>query len=114
MEYIIARLIQAFEQGKMTRRDLVRSLAMAATAASAVGTTPAVTPAADNQILKAIAIDHISMQCKDYPKERDFYSSLLGMEVSNDDGKSCNLRVGESVLVLRNAGVRLVQGPGGN
>ena len=35
MEHIIAKLLQDFEQGKMNRRQLIQSLAMAATAASA-------------------------------------------------------------------------------
>ena len=39
MEHIIAKLLQDFEQGKMSRRQLVQSLAMAATS-SLVCTNP--------------------------------------------------------------------------
>ena len=42
MEHMIARLLQDFEQGKMTRRQLIQSLALAATAASAVRPAAAV------------------------------------------------------------------------
>jgi hypothetical protein len=41
MESIIAKLLQDFEQGKMTRRQLIRSLSIAATAASAAKAAPA-------------------------------------------------------------------------
>src|SRR5271169_5716859 len=37
MESLIAQLLQNFEQGKMTRRQLIQSLALAATAAAGVG-----------------------------------------------------------------------------
>ena len=36
MEHIIAKLLQDFEQGRMNRRQLIQSLAMAAAAASAI------------------------------------------------------------------------------
>ena len=35
MEAIIAKLLQDFEQGKMSRRQLIRSLAVTASAAAA-------------------------------------------------------------------------------
>ena len=48
MEHIIAKLLQNFEDGKMTRRQLIQSLALAATAASATGAVPVSTAATDN------------------------------------------------------------------
>ena len=35
MEHIMAKLLQDFEQGKMNRRQLIQSIAIAATAAAA-------------------------------------------------------------------------------
>jgi catechol 2,3-dioxygenase-like lactoylglutathione lyase family enzyme len=40
---------------------------------------------------------------KDYAKTRDFYVDLLGMKVSGDTGKQCNLSFGDSFLLARNA-----------
>ena len=40
MEHIIAKLLQDFEQGMMTRRQLIQSLALTATAASAASAAP--------------------------------------------------------------------------
>jgi len=104
MEHIIGRLLQDYEHGKMTRRQLIQTLAFAATAASTVRTAEAAAPAS------AININHVSMQVADYTKTRDFYAGLFGMKVTNDDGKTqCRLTFGDNIIIARNAGSR----PGG-
>src|SRR5262245_48693506 len=100
MEYIIGRLLQDYEHGKMTRRQLIQALALTATAASAA--TPAQAAPAN-----AVAINHVSMQVADYKKTRDFYAGLFGMKVTEDDGKiQCRLEFGPNILVARNASSR--------
>jgi catechol 2,3-dioxygenase-like lactoylglutathione lyase family enzyme len=99
MEQIIGKLLQDFEQGKMSRRQLIQSLAMAASVAGA--TTPAT--AAEGKGFKAVTVNHISYQVADYTKTRDFYVDLLGMKVSQDTGRQCNLAFGDSFLLPRNA-----------
>ena len=100
MENIIANLLQEFERGKMTRRQLIQSLALAATAASAASAAPAA--AAEGKVLKATYINHVSYQVADYAKTRDFYAGLFGMTVSEDDGKQCRLTFGDNILIARN------------
>ena len=92
MEHIIAKLLQDFERGHMTRRQLIQSLAMAATAAGASAATAA---AADGKGFKAVAVNHISFQVADYGRTRDFYADLLGMKVLKDTGRQCNLAFGD-------------------
>jgi catechol 2,3-dioxygenase-like lactoylglutathione lyase family enzyme len=99
MEHIIAKLLQDFEQGKMNRRQLIQSLALAATAAGAA--TPVA--AAEAKHFQAVTVNHISYVVADYAKTRDFYSDLLGMKVSHDDGKQCYLSFGDTFLLPRNA-----------
>ena len=100
MENIIARLLGDFENGRMTRRQLIQSLALAATAASGASAAVASVPAAGG--FKTISVDHISYQVSDYARTRDFYADLLGMTVANDNGtNSCELQFGESVLISR-------------
>jgi catechol 2,3-dioxygenase-like lactoylglutathione lyase family enzyme len=99
MEQIIGKLLQDFEQGKMSRRQLIQSLAMAASVAGA--TTPV--SAAEGKGFKAVTVNHISYQVADYTKTRDFYVDLLGMKVSQDTGRQCNLAFGDSFLLPRNA-----------
>ena len=104
MEHIISRLLQDFERGKITRRQLIQTLALTATAASTMATAEAAAPA------NATYINHVSMQVADYTKTRDFYSGLFGMKVTEDDGKTqCRLTFGDNILIARNASSR----PGG-
>jgi catechol-2,3-dioxygenase len=104
MEHVISRLLQDYERGKVTRRQLIQALALTATAASTLGTAEAASPA------NAISINHVSMQVTDYTKTREFYAGLLGMKITNDDGKTqCRLVFGDNILIARNAGSR----PGG-
>jgi catechol 2,3-dioxygenase-like lactoylglutathione lyase family enzyme len=98
MENIIAKLLQDFEQGKMNRRQLIQSLALAATAAGAEQASAA------GKGFKAVAVNHISYQVADYKKTRDFYADLLGMEVRHDNGRECYLVFGGNThLIPRNA-----------
>ena len=103
MEHIINRLLQDYERGKLTRRQLIQTIALGATAATTVGTAEAA-PA------NATYINHVSMQVADYRKTRDFYAGLFGMKVTDDDGKTqCRLTFGSNIIVPRNAASR----PGG-
>jgi catechol 2,3-dioxygenase-like lactoylglutathione lyase family enzyme len=99
MENIIAKLLQDFELGKMTRRQLIQSLAITATAASAVNVTPA--EAAEGKPLNVTNINHVSYQVTDYAKTRDFYAGLFNMKVTEDDGKQCRLTFGDNILIVR-------------
>jgi catechol 2,3-dioxygenase-like lactoylglutathione lyase family enzyme len=99
MENLIEKLLHDFEQGKMTRRQLVQSLAVTAAAASAIATPAA---AAEGKVLNATNINHISYQVADYTKTRDFYAGLFGMKVTEDDGKQCRLVFGNNILIARN------------
>ncbi len=99
MENIIATLLKDFEDGKLNRRQLVKSIA--ATAAIAAGAAPAC--AGEGKGFKAVTVNHISYQVADYTKTRDFYVDLLGMKVSGDNGRQCNLAFGDTFLLPRNA-----------
>jgi catechol 2,3-dioxygenase-like lactoylglutathione lyase family enzyme len=108
MEHLIAKLLHDFEQGRMDRRQLIRSLAVAATAAGAASPS-----AAEGKGFQAVAVNHISYVVADYAKTRDFYANLLGMKVSHDDGKQCYMSFGNTFLLPRNAraGGKSVQTP---
>jgi catechol 2,3-dioxygenase-like lactoylglutathione lyase family enzyme len=104
MEHIISRLLQEYERGKLSRRQLIQTLAFGATAAAAGAGSAEAAPA------NATYINHVSMQVADYRKSRDFYVGLFGMKVSNDDGKTqCRLTFGNNIIIPRNASAR----PGG-
>jgi catechol 2,3-dioxygenase-like lactoylglutathione lyase family enzyme len=98
MEHMIGKLLQDFEEGKMSRRQLIQSLALAASAAGAA--VPAA--AAESKGFKTLSVNHISYVVADYTKTRDFYVDLMGMKPVHDDGKQCSLVFGDSFIIARN------------
>ena len=103
MEHVISSLVRDYEHGRITRRQLIQTLAVGVTAVSGVAAVEAA-PA------NATYINHVSMQVADYKKTRDFYAGLFGMNVTGDDGKTeCTLRFGDNSIIARNAAGR----PGG-
>jgi catechol 2,3-dioxygenase-like lactoylglutathione lyase family enzyme len=98
MEQIIAKLLNDFEQGRMTRRQLIQTLALTATA---VSSRAASASAADGKGFQAIAVNHISYGVADYAKTRDFYADLLGMRVRGDNGSQCSLAFGDTFILAR-------------
>src|SRR5579864_7724644 len=100
MEHLIAKLLKDFERGRMSRRQLIQSLAMASVASSAVLRGRNVF--AEDTSLKATGADHISYRVADYQRTRDFYADLLGMTVTDDTGTQCELRFGNAMITARN------------
>ena len=80
MKHIIAKLLQDFDSGLVSRRQLIESLALAASAASAFAQSPVDAPgasAAHGLAFKTVELDHISYQVNDYRVTRDFYADLM-------------------------------------
>jgi catechol 2,3-dioxygenase-like lactoylglutathione lyase family enzyme len=106
MEEVIINLLNQFERGAISRRQLVQgltfgvvSMAVGGAAHAAVTAAAAVAPKG----FKATGVNHISLEVADYRRSRDFYAELLGMAVSADDGKQCYLSFGDTVLIARNS-----------
>lgn len=98
METIISQLLKRFEDGTVSRRQLIQGLAAVAVAAGAGATAQA-----QDAGFRTLNFDHASYDVTDYRRTRDFYAGLLGMTVANDDGKgACELHFGEP----RGVGVR--------
>ena len=100
MEHVIGKLLQDFDQGKMTRRQLIQSLVLVTAAPLAASAARA--GASDSRVIQAVDLNHISYQVADYAKTRDFYADLLGMKVSQDNGKQCFLSLGDTFIIPRN------------
>ena len=72
-----ATKLDEFEQGKISRRQLIQTLTAAATTVSAAGASGAqaqqagVTPA---------LVNHVSYTCADFKKAADWYSKLFNLE----------------------------------
>jgi catechol 2,3-dioxygenase-like lactoylglutathione lyase family enzyme len=112
MESVIAGLLQDFESGKMTRRQLIQSLALAAVAAAPAGTVLAqgaqkastIPPPHDPAPWKTVWLDHISYAVSDYRRSTAFYRDLMGWEIKNDNGNNqCTLNInGLGEIIIRN------------
>jgi catechol 2,3-dioxygenase-like lactoylglutathione lyase family enzyme len=110
MESVIAGLLKEFEDGKMTRRQLIQSLAMAAATAVPAATVvaqdkPSIPPPSGPAPWKTVWLDHISYAVSDYRKSTAFYRDLMGWEIRNDNGNNqCTLKIGEvGQIIIRNS-----------
>jgi catechol 2,3-dioxygenase-like lactoylglutathione lyase family enzyme len=100
METVISGLVKQFEDGKLTRRQLIQSLALVATGTASVEAQSAATPAP----WKTVWLDHISYAVSDYKRSVEFYKNLMGWEVQRDNGTSqATLRIGKvGGIIIRN------------
>jgi catechol 2,3-dioxygenase-like lactoylglutathione lyase family enzyme len=110
MESVIAGLLKDFEDGKMTRRQLIQSLAMAAAAAmpaasASAQTAPAIPAASGPAPWKTVWLDHISYAVSDYRRSTAFYRDLMGWEIKKDNGTNqCSMKIGNiGGVIIRNS-----------
>lgn len=117
MEAVIARLLSDFENGKMTRRHLVQSLALAAMGvpvATAVAQAMPVSSASAAAPWKTVWLDHISYAVSDYKRSTDFYAELMGWKVLKDepDKHQATLDInGIGGIIIRNGRTPGAQAP---
>jgi len=78
MENMIAKLLDDFDRGRMTRRQLIQSLAVVA--AAAAGATPA--SGENSKGFKAVAVNHISYRGERLREDARLLCGLLGHEGS--------------------------------
>jgi len=87
VETIISNLVTGFEKGTLTRRELIRGLAMLAASGTAA-------TAAEDSGLKAAKIDHVSIQVTNLQRSIDFYQKLFGFAVVSEDKDNEIVRLG--------------------
>ena len=78
MQAFVATKLDDYSRGKISRRQLLELLTVAAvTTAPAGGANAAPAP---NRALKAALVNHISYQCPDFHRVADWYSRVFNME----------------------------------
>jgi len=94
----IEELVGQFESRRLSRRQLVASLA--ALAAGASVTASAQTPApAVSQAAQGRTINHVSLAVTDVERSADFYSKLLGLKIVSRPGNGgINLGLSDGFL----------------
>ncbi len=111
MEHVIGGLLQDFEAGKLTRRQLIQTLALGVTAGPAAlaaaqkpGEKSSIPPPNSPAPWKTVWLDHVSYAVSDYRRSTAFYRDLMGWEIIHDDGqKQCSMKVGNvGGIIIRN------------
>jgi catechol 2,3-dioxygenase-like lactoylglutathione lyase family enzyme len=110
MEGMISKLLQDYEDGRMSRRELIRNLAFTAAAAAGTATVSAQNPAPAQPPIppstakwKTVWVDHISYQVADFRKSAEFYVDLMGWEVKSLAATQCTLEMGTAGgIIIRN------------
>lgn len=95
MEAIIANLVDRFERGVLSRRELIEGLTM-------VTATTGATSAAQGQDagFKGTKIDHISIQVSDLPRSLAFYQKIFGFTVVSEDKANEIVRLGAGKVLV--------------
>jgi catechol 2,3-dioxygenase-like lactoylglutathione lyase family enzyme len=90
MDPVISDLIDRYEGGRLSRRDLVAGLsALAAAGAAAPALAQAAAPP-----MKVTGIDHVSMLVTDLKRSTDFYTGVFGLSLAGADTANKIQRLG--------------------
>lgn len=100
METTVSNILDHYEAGRISRRELVASLAALLPAVSLSGATRAAASSA-SPTFDAVGIHHIALSVTDVARSRDFYVENLGLEVSSEWlPNQCFLNCGPDFVAL--------------
>jgi catechol 2,3-dioxygenase-like lactoylglutathione lyase family enzyme len=88
MKHAIEGMLGQYEQGRISRRELVAGLTALATAGPARGGT-----------FQALGLNHIAVRVADVKRSRDFYQKHFGMPVLTESASNCFLGIGKDHFV---------------
>ena len=88
MQHTIETLVRQFEQGKLSRRQLVQGLLVAA--------SPLAAQQPPAGAFRATGIDHVQITVDDLKASQQFYEKLLGVAVRGTSPNQANIGVGSA------------------
>jgi len=89
MDTIVTQLVDRFERGGLTRRQLIEGLSAIVAAAGA-----STTLAAQTNGLQAMSINHTSVLVTDLQRSIDFYGRIFGLKTVSEDKPNKIVRLG--------------------
>ena len=94
MDNVITDLVDRFDSGTLSRRQLLQGLTVLAAAGGAL-------PAAAQQApFKSTRIDHISIQVTDMARSVEFYEKIFGLKILNEDKANEIVRMGVTKIIV--------------
>ncbi len=98
MHVALDRMIGAFEQGKLTRRQLISRLG--AFVAAMAGSTRLEAAGQKPSTFEAVGLNHIALNVSNVPRSREFYKQHLGLKVLRQSPSNCFLGCGDHFVAL--------------
>lgn len=92
MEARLDCLLRQYESGRITRRDLIASLAFVVTSCAAAS--------GSDSLYRATELNHVTLRVSDLKRSKEFYQHLFGLPVMQEDDQICYLRSGTGFLCL--------------
>ena len=98
MQHTIETLVRQFEQGRLTRRQLVQGLLV-------VAASPVLAQERPSGAFRATGIDHVQITVSDLKATQQFYEKLFGVTSRSTGATQLSLAIGtDSVSVHSEAG----------
>ena len=91
MQTIISRLLHSFDNGKLSRRELMQGLTVLAAAGSSASAAG----------FQGDSINHVSLTVADMKRSSEFYQRVFGCTVLNQDADTIRLAAGKGHISLR-------------
>ncbi len=92
MEQTISKMLASYEGGRVTRRQLIRTLTVLAAAGAS---SPAY-----GSTFHGLGLNHIALRVSDIPRSRDFYQKHFGLPLIRGSETNCFLGMGKNFLTL--------------
>jgi catechol 2,3-dioxygenase-like lactoylglutathione lyase family enzyme len=94
MHAVIDELVARFDQGTLSRRQLIQGLTALAAAGSAAPAAAQTTP------FRSTRIDHISVQVTDMARSVEFYEKIFGLKILGEDKENEIVRMGVTRIIV--------------
>lgn len=95
------RWLRAFEEGRISRRDLLAKVFLAAGAGLGLQTAQAsAEKSQEGPTFPAKGLNHLALSVTDVARSRDWYIKHFGLEVLRDGASSCFLKSADDFLAL--------------
>ncbi len=92
MKQLISNMLESYEGGRVSRRQLVQGLAAIAAAGYAAP--------AEASTFQGVGLNHVALRVTNVQRSRDFYQKHLGMPVLHESQSNCFVGLGKNFLTL--------------